>query len=92
MHAVFVIVNIAAGPFEQARKALQEQVVPRVRQAPGVVNGYWTIRADSAQGASMVIFDSKAHADAAAEMVRTQPPPPGVSLNVVEVREVVANV
>ena len=92
MHAVYVTVNIAAGQFEHSRKALQEQVVPRVKQAPGVVKGFWTVRDDSAQGASIVVFDSKEHADAAAEMVRTQPPPPGVTLNSVEVREVVAQV
>ena len=92
MHAVFVTVNIASGQFEQARKALHEQVVPRVKQAPGVVKGYWTVRADAAQGASIIVFNTKEQAEAGAEMVRSSPPPPGVTLNSVEVREVVADV
>jgi hypothetical protein len=92
MHAVYVTVNIAAGQFEQARKALHERVIPGVKQAPGVVKGFWTVSADATKGASMVVFDSKDHAEDAAQMVRQQPPPPGVALNSVEVREVVADV
>jgi hypothetical protein len=92
MHAVYVTVNIAAGQFEQARKALHEQVIPGVKQAPGIVRGFWTVRGDTTQGASMVVFDSKEHAETAAQMVRQQTAPPGVTLNTVEVREVVAEV
>lgn len=91
MHAVFVTVNIAAAQFEQSQKSLHDQVVPRVKQAPGVINGYWIVRADHAQGASMVVFDTREHADAMVNMVRQQPLPPGVTLSSVEVREVVAH-
>jgi hypothetical protein len=90
MHAVVVTVNIAAGKFEGARKVLQEEVVPRAKKAPGLVKGYWTVREDEVQGISLLVFDSKEHADGAAEMVRGAPPPPGVTLSSIEVREVVA--
>ena len=40
MHAVVVRVNINEP--ETAERALHEQVVPRVSQAPGFVTGYWT--------------------------------------------------
>ena len=90
MYAVVVNVSIAPGQFAEARKALNEQVVPRVKQAPGFVKGYWTIRDDSSQGTSMTLFRTKQDADNAATMVRNTPPPPGVSLNSTEVREVVA--
>lgn len=90
MYAVVVNVSIAPGQFAAARKALNEQVVPRVKQAPGFVKGYWTVRDDSSQGTSMAIFRTKQDADNAVTMVRNTPPPPGVSLNSAEVREVIA--
>ena len=90
MFGVVVTVNIAPGQFETARKALQEQVIPRVRQAPGLVKGYWTVRPGAGEGLSLVVFDTREHADGAANMVRTSPPPAGVTLSTVEVREIVA--
>ena len=90
MYAVVVNVSIASGQFAAARKALNEQVVPRVKQAPGFVKGYWTVRDDSSQGTSMTIFRTKQDADNAAAALRTTAPPPGVTLNSAEVREVIA--
>ena len=90
MYAVVVNVSIAAGQFAAARKALTEQVVPRVKQAPGFVKGYWTVRDDSTEGTSMAVFRTKQDADNAINMIRNAPPPPGVSVNSAEVREVIA--
>ena len=39
MYAVIVNVSIAPGQFEASQKVLREQVVPRVKQAPGFVKG-----------------------------------------------------
>jgi hypothetical protein len=90
MHAVVVTANIDAAQVDGARKHLREVVVPRVKTAPGLVKAYWSLRADSANGISFIVFDSKEHAEGAADMVRSAPPPPGVTLGSVEVREVVA--
>ena len=90
MYAVVVNVRIAAGQLAVARKAVNEQVIPRVKQAPGFVKGYWTVREDSSAGTSMTIFKTKQDADNAVTMVRNTPPPPGVTLNSAEVREVIA--
>jgi hypothetical protein len=54
---------------EQARKALDEEVVPQVRQAPGLVAGYW-VKLDGDQGRSIIVFESEEAAQAAAENVR----------------------
>jgi heme-degrading monooxygenase HmoA len=87
MHAVVVNVTVADDP--QASEAmLREQVVPRVSQAPGFVAGYWT-RKDNG-GLSMTVWESEDAATAASEMVRSAVPD-GVTLDGVEVREVVAN-
>ena len=90
MHATVVTVDIASGQFEASRKVLTEEVVPRVSNAPGFVKGYWSVRGDAAQGLSFLLFDTKQHAEGAAQMVRSSPTPPGVTLNAVEIREVVA--
>ena len=86
MHAV--VVNVSIGDPEGSEKTLKEQVVPRVAQAPGFVTGYWT-RKDTT-GVSMVVFDSEEQAQAMAEQVPGLIPET-VTLQNVEVREVVAN-
>ena len=90
MHAVVVNVNIA--DFDQARQMLTERIVPRVSQAPGFVAGYWTRSEDGRRGMSMVVFDSEDAANGAAQMIQSQlPEEDAVTLEGVEVREVVAN-
>ena len=89
MHAVVVRVNIP--DFEVAREGLVTQVVPRVTQAPGFVAGYWTRSEDSSTGLGMVVFESEEAARTASEMIRSQAPDEGVTLDDVVVREVVAS-
>jgi hypothetical protein len=90
MHAVVVTVSVAAGQFENARKALTENVIPRVKQAPGFVRGYWTVSADRTSGWSIAVFKSEQDASNAVAMARQAPTPPGVTQNSVELREVIA--
>ena len=87
MHAVVVKVTIpdAEGG---TNDALREQVVPRVSQAPGFVAGYWTRKGNS--GMSMTVWESEDAASAAGEMARSVAPE-GVTVDTVEVREVVAS-
>jgi hypothetical protein len=86
MHAVVVRVTIndQAGTPEQ----LRSEVVPRVSQQPGFVNGYW-MRKDNS-GMSVILFDSEDAANQASERVRENILD-GVTFESVEVREVVAN-
>jgi hypothetical protein len=90
VHAVAVYVSIK--DFDRARQALVERVVPAASQAPGFVAGYWT-RSEDNRGLGMIVFDSEDNARAAAEMVQSQgsPDPDAVTLENVEVREVVAS-
>ena len=88
MHAVVVKVSIKDN--EAAQKALKEQVVPRVSQAPGFVAGYWTVSDDRSNGRAMIIFESEEAARAAADQIRKNIPD-AVTLESAEVREVVAN-
>ncbi len=88
MHAIVVKVSIKDA--EGAQKALEEQVVPRVSQAPGFVAGYWTRADDRSNGQSMIVFESEEAARAAADQIRANVPD-AVTLEGAEVREVVAS-
>jgi hypothetical protein len=90
VHAV--VVNVTISDFESARKGLQEETVPAVSQAPGFVAGYWT-RSEDNRGLGLAVFESEDAARAVAERLRSQgpPDPEAVTLESVEVREVVAH-
>ena len=90
MHAV--VINVTIIDFERARQGLQEEVVPAVSQAPGFVAGYWT-RSEDDRGLGLAVFESEDAARAVAERVRSEgpPDPDAVTLESVDVREVVAH-
>jgi hypothetical protein len=87
MHAVLVRVTI--NDQDAAESHLNEQVVPGVSRAPGFVTGYWTRKDDS--GTGMVIFESEDAAKAMSERVPSMAPEELVTIEDVEVREVVAH-
>jgi hypothetical protein len=89
MHAV--VVRVTIHDFDVATQGLRDQVVPRASQAPGFVAGYWTRSEDGRNGLGMVLFESEQAARAAAERVESDPTPTpeAVTMESVEVREVV---
>jgi len=86
MHAVVVEVNITDP--EESVNVLREQIVPRVKESPGFVAGYWT-RKDNT-GLSMVMFETEDQANTMSEQVRSMLPE-GVAAQRIEVREVAAH-
>jgi len=86
MHAV--VVKVTVEDAEASIQELRDRVVPAISQAPGFVTGHWTRREDN--GLSMTIWDSEEHARAASERIR-EVVPAGVTINDVELREVVAS-
>jgi hypothetical protein len=88
VHAV--VVRVTVNDREAAEQRLRDEIIPRVSQLPGVVAGYWT-RSDGTDGLSMVVFESEEAARAAADQV-PQMVSESVTLESVEVRQVVANV
>jgi hypothetical protein len=92
MHALLVNVTIDAGHEKEAQTHLETNVVPRVKEAAGVVSGYWMRTADGRQGASVILFESEEAARAGAEMAQSAPRPEAVHFDLVEVREVVAQI
>ena len=63
MHAV--VVDVEIHDQEEARKGLEEGVLPMIKGAPGFVAAYW-IRLDDTHGTSVVVFDTKEQALAGA--------------------------
>jgi heme-degrading monooxygenase HmoA len=90
MHAV--VVRVKVNDVERAQQVLENEVVPGVAAAPGFKSGHWTRSTEGGEttGLSMVIFDSEESARAAADRVRGMIPET-VTLDSVEVREVVAS-
>lgn len=85
MHAVIVSVTLSDNPDPTV---LREQVVPRVKDLPGFVAGYWT--RDRGTGRSMVVFESEENAQAASDMVPSTVPE-GTVIEGNTVAEVVAH-
>jgi hypothetical protein len=83
-----VVTRVTLNDPEAAQRVLREQVVPQVSQIPGFVTGHWT-RTDN-QGMSMVIFESEDVATGVRDRMGSMVPE-GVTLEDVEVREVVAH-
>ena len=71
MHAVMVSVTIKDG--EEATKYLRDEIVPRVKQAPGFVAGYWVRIEGGDQGRSAIIFESEDAARAVAAAIHEDP-------------------
>ncbi len=92
MYATQVSVRIEAGREEEARQGLVEQVLPRVKGSPGFVAGYW-FAPDRNGGSSVVFWETKEHAEAmAAQLQPGAHPAPPVTVERVEVREVIQSI
>jgi len=93
MHALVIRVTIHDA--DRARDVLNNQVVPQLSGAPGFKTGYWTWPTDDGgqlNGLSMVVYDSEDNARGAGDRLRAiAADAQGVTLDGVEIREVVAS-
>jgi hypothetical protein len=89
MHAV--VGNVTIHDFNRGLPALHEEIVPRVKATPGFVGAYW-LRSDANAGMSMIVLESEDAAWALARRIEAEgPPTDAVTLNSIEVREIVAH-
>jgi hypothetical protein len=91
MHAVVGKVSIQTGREDEAAEYLKTNVLPMVKQAPGLISGYWLAPQDG-KGFGVTFYDSEEAARGAAEMAQKAPIPDYVTFDSVEVREVIAQV
>jgi len=89
VHAALVRLTVDPDQAPAAAEALMNDILPRVRTAPGFVAGYWLEPVDG-QGFSIVLFETE-------EQARETAPPasswaaPGIVISGVEFRRVAAN-
>lgn len=92
MYARVAYVTIDPDQYDAARRALEAEILPRVReQLSGASAGYWLEPVDG-KGLTVVIFDTKEAAEA--PVPNAQPgdsPAPGVTVERVEIREVIGS-
>jgi hypothetical protein len=90
MHAV--VARSTIHEYEQATSFLREQAIPRIKQAPGFVSAQW-VRLDETTGTSMLTFETEEAARAAAEQIRANPPGgDAITINSIEIGEVVERI
>lgn len=92
MYATRVTVRIEPGREEEARQVLAERIVPQVKGTPGFIAGYWFQPARN-QGSSVVLWQTQADAEAAAaQLPPGAHPAPPVTVEQIEVGEVIYSV
>jgi len=89
MHAV--VAQVTIHDFERGVAALRGELVPQIREAPGVVAAYW-LRSQDDRGMSVIVCESEEAARGLARHIEAAgPPTDAVTLDGVDVREVVAH-
>jgi hypothetical protein len=89
MYAALVRLTIDPDQAPAAAKAFTNDLLPKVRSAPGFIAGYWLEPVDS-RGFSFVVFETE-------EEARRSAPPadnwegPGININDVDFRRVAAS-
>jgi quinol monooxygenase YgiN len=71
MHAVITFVDFLPGTTEHAAvQALEQGILPQVRQAPGFVKGAWF--GDEKTGHALMLFETEAQAQQAVQEVGSE--------------------
>ena len=86
MHAVVVHANIL--DLAEAKRGIDEAVLPTMKGAPGFVGAYF-IAVDDSHGISVAVFETE-------EQARTGAPPegaeaPGVTMDTIQIGEVIGS-
>jgi len=89
MYAVMGSASIQPGREDEGTEHLKSQTIPMVKQAPGVIAGYWLAPKDG-RGWGIVLFETEEGARAGAQMA-DQDLRDFVTMDWVEVQEVVAS-
>jgi hypothetical protein len=89
MHAV--VTNVTVNDEDTGATRLRDEIVPQISSAPGFIAGYW-VRLPGGKGTSIVAFESEGRAQTMVDMIRERPTvDDAVTLDTIEIGEVVAN-
>ncbi len=89
MHAVIVREVVEPDRMEESKGALAN-VLPRVRQAPGIVTALFTMT-DAGHTLNVFVFETEEAARGALDRIAGSPRPGFVTLEIAEVAEVLAS-
>ena len=92
MHALFVTARIDSDSNEEeGLRFLKDDVLPMLKDLPGLVGGYWLATKDS-ESLAVVLFENEETAKQMADIgIPQAPPAPGATFKGAEVREVIAH-
>jgi hypothetical protein len=95
MFARIINVRVPLERVEEGRKMLEEQMVPRVRELPGLRNAYWLLDRQTGVGRTIFLYDTAEAMQAAEEQgkrMREQAQQQiGVAMESIEEYEVIAS-
>jgi hypothetical protein len=93
MHALLVTAHVEPGPEEKGLEYLRTNVLPQLKQIPGLLSGYWLATTKEGESLAVLFFDNEESAQEMAQIgLPNAPQPPGATLGKIEVREVVAHI
>jgi hypothetical protein len=90
MYAVVVRERGQTDQINTSGQHVEANVLPRARQAPGIVSGFWMTDMEGAT-LNVMVFESEEAARSALEPVRTAPRPPSMQVESADVYEVLAH-
>ncbi len=73
MYAVVGSWTMETGRWEEQLQGLHEHIVPRARQIPGFVAGYWLGDPQTGRSQSLIVLEDEASARAFESFVRANP-------------------
>jgi hypothetical protein len=91
MHALLVSAHVEPGRDEEGLAYLRTNVLPQLKQVPGLLSGYWLATTDGESLAIVLFEDEESAQEMAQSGLPNAPQPPGATLGKIEVREVVAH-
>lgn len=89
MHALVITLGIEIGRESEGIDFVNTQVLPGMKQVPGLVAGYWLASA-AGEGVTLLVFENQQAAKSAAAGITNAPMADFATLKSVDVREIVA--
>ena len=90
MHAVVVRERGLADQINTSGHHVETNVLPRVRQVPGIVSGFW-MTDTAGETLNVLVFNSEDAARSALEPARTAPRPPSMQVESAHLYDVLAH-
>lgn len=94
MYGVIIEVRVDLTREEEARKMVDNMVIPRAKTHPGIAAGYWLREINGDMLRSLQLYDTEINAQVVAKRIQSEGPPPEapVTLNAVNIYEVIGQV